>query len=456
MALHTIKKGLDLPIQGEPEQTIETAEAPSRVALVAADYVGMKPTMHVAAGDAVRRGQLLFEDKKTAGVRFTSPGSGKVVAIHRGQRRALQSVVVELDREERSGSGETVRFASDAGRHPAERSGKEVRELLLESGLWTAIRTRPFSKVADPATNPKSIFVNVMDSNPHAPDPGVVLAGREEDFQRGLTAVSKLTEGTTFVCAAPETTLPVSSSGSIQVEHFAGKHPKGTVGMHIHTLDPVDRAKLVWHLGYQDVIAIGKLFASGELDVSRVISLAGPGVQRPRLLRTRLGASVEDLTRGEVTGVDSRLISGSVLAGRKAAGEVLGFLGRYHQQISVLEEGRQREFLGWLTLGGDRFSTINAFLSRLMPSKKFAFTTSSQGSHRAIVPIGMYERIFPLDIAPSFLLRSISVGDIEYAEQLGCLELDEEDLALCSFVCPGKHDYGPMLRDVLTTIEKEG
>jgi Na+-transporting NADH:ubiquinone oxidoreductase subunit A len=228
------------------------------------------------------------------------------------------------------------------------------------------------------------------------------------------------------------------------------------VGLHIHTLDPVDRAKLVWHLGYQDVIAIGKLFAGGGLDVSRVIALAGPGVRQPRLLRTRLGASTDDLVQGELHDGEMRVISGSVLSGRAVGGEVHGYLGRYQQQISCLEEGRKREFLGWLTPGGDRFSTVNAFLSRLTPKKTFAFTTSSQGSHRAIVPIGMYERVFPLDIPPSFLLRSLAAGDIEYAQELGCLELDEEDLALCAFVCPGKHDYGPMLRQLLTTIEKEG
>jgi len=211
-------------------------------------------------------------------------------------------------------------------------------------------------------------------------------------------------------------------------------------------------------VGYQDVAAIGKLFAGGELDVERVISIAGPPVSEPRLVRTRLGAATGDVTAGELAegAGEVRLISGSVFSGRAAQGEVHGFLGRYHQQISVLEEGRERELLGWLMPGADKYSTLRLFVSKLMPGKRFSFTTSTQGSHRAIIPLGLYEQVFPIDILPTFLLKSIVVGDLERAEELGVLELAEEDLALCSFVDPGKHDFGVHLRDVLTTLEKEG
>ena len=456
MAVHKIKKGLSLPIAGEPEQTIDDARPPRRVAIVAADYHGMKPTMQVQVGDSVRRGQLLFDDKKTEGVRYTAIAGGKVVAVHRGARRALQSVVIELDEDERAGKGETVRFAADSGKHPAELSGDQVRELLLESGLWTALRGRPFGRVADPQKRPNSIFVTAMDTQPLAPDTAVVLSGNEDHFQRGLQALGKLTEGNVYVCAAPGLSLSLPGDGRIRVEEFAGPHPAGTVGVHIHRLDPVDRNKLVWYAGAQDVVAIGKLFHTGELDVTRVIALAGPAVTRPRLLRTRLGASTDDLTAGETDGDDLRSISGSVLSGRTAQGEVHGFLGRYHQQLSVLGEGREREFLGWLAPGTAKFSTTRTFLSSFLPRRKLAFNTSTNGSDRAIVPIGLYEKVFPMDILPSFLLRALAVGDLEQAEALGALELDEEDLALLTFVCPSKSDYGPKLRDVLTTIEKEG
>lgn len=455
MAVHKIKKGLDLPIQGQPEQVVDKASPPNRVALVAADYHGMKPTMHVKPGDTVRRGELLFEDKKNPGVRYTSPAGGKVVAVNRGERRALQSVVVELDSDERGGKGSTVRFESDTGKHPAELDGDQVKALLLESGMWTALRTRPYSKVPSPESSPKSIFVTAIDSSPLTADPAMVLLGLGEPFERGLVALSKLTEGKVFVCKAPGTDLQMPSGSQFQVEEFAGPHPVGTVGFHIHTLDPVDRKKVVWHIGYQDVVAIGKLFNGGELDVNRVVALAGPTVKNPRLVRTRLGASLDDLVDGELEDGEMRVISGSVLSGRSAMGEVHGYLGRYANQVSVLAEGREREFIGWLLPGADKYSVLNTYVGKLF-TKKFAMTTSTGGSDRAIVPVGVYERVFPMDILPTFLVRALAVGDLERAEELGALELDEEDVALCSFVCPGKLDYGAHLRDILTTIEKDG
>jgi Na+-transporting NADH:ubiquinone oxidoreductase subunit A len=456
MGIHKIRKGLDLPITGEPEQRIENAPQPRHVALVTDDYVGMKPTMLVAAGDDVRRGQALFEDKKTPGVRYTAPASGRVAAIHRGARRALQSVVIQLDSGELAGGSDGVSFAAYTGKNPRELSREQARDLLLESGLWTSLRMRPFSKVADPETSPHSIFVTAMDSNPLAPAVDVVLAGKEAAFERGLQAVARLTDGPVYVCKQAGSAVRAPSDGRFRVEEFQGPHPAGTVGLHIHLLDPVDRHKVVWHVGYQDLIAIGRLFGEGVLDVERVVSLAGPLVRRPRLLRTRRGASTIDLAQGELGEGEARVISGPVFSGRTASGSVFGYLGRYHQQITVLREGREREFAGWLSLGFGKYSTINTFISKLIPGKKFALTTSANGSHRAMVPIGMYERVFPMDILPTFLLRTLLVGDLEKAEELGVLELDEEDLGLCSFVCPSKVEYGPLLRQVLTIIEKEG
>ena len=460
-SVHKIKKGLDLPINGEPEQRIESANAPARVAVMAADYHGMKPTMHVQPGDAVRRGQLLFEDKKTPGVRYTSPASGKVVAVNRGAKRALQSVVVELDDEERSASGgATVRFEADTGKHPAELQPQQVRDLLIESGQWTALRTRPYNKVPAVDSKPAAIFVTACDSAPLAPKVSVVLEGRGDDFERGLVALGKLTDGPVFVCTDPETDVQMPKEGDFRHEKFSGPHPSGTVGMHIHTLMPVDRQRTVWHTGYQDLLALGVRFKSGEIDTHRVISVAGPKVARPRLVRTRLGASTEDLARGELAdGVDKetvRLISGSVFSGRSAGGDELGFLGRYVNQLSILVEGTERELLGWLKPGANVFSLLPAFVSAWLPKKNYDFTTSTQGSHRALVPVGLYEKVFPFDIVPIYLLKSLIVGDVEHAERLGVMELDEEDIALCSFVCPGKVEYGAYLRDALTILEKEG
>lgn len=459
MGLHRIRQGLRLPVLGEPIQEIEVAKSPRRVALLGPDYVGLRPTMHVKVGDTVRRGQLLFEDKKLPGVRFTSPAAGKVSAINRGDKRVFQSVVIELSRTEmegRAGGAEEISFSAYTGKPLSGLAKSDVRDLLIESGLWTALRARPFSRVANPADTPHSIFVNVMDTHPLAPSPARVLAGREGLFQGGLSVVSRLTEGPVFVCTDPDTAIETPPDERFQIEKFSGPHPAGTVGLHIHTLDPVDRNKVVWHLGYQDVLAIGHLFEIGRLTMERVISLAGPVVEKPRLLRTRLGVSTDELVADQIKPGENRVISGSILSGRTAMGGALGFLGRYHNQITALAEGRERQFMGWLSPGVNKFSTINIFLSSLMPAKKFAFTTSTNGSVRNVVPIGMYEKVMPMDLMPTQLLKSLLMRDVETAEALGCLELDEEDLSLCTFVCPGKNDYGPYLRDVLTTIEKEG
>ena len=460
MPRHTITRGLDLPIAGAPTDSVEDAHPVRHVALVAADYVGLRPTMHVAVGDTVARGQVLFEDKTMPGVRYTAPAAGTVRFIHRGARRALQSVVIEQSRAEREGRApEAADFSSWSGRHPSGMTESEVRDLLLESGQWTALRARPFGRVADPATRPHSIFVTAIDTNPLAPDVARILEGREGPFERGLETLARLTGGPVFVCTGPNQRIapPLTASNQIRHEVFDGVHPAGTVGVHIHTLDPVDRGKVVWHIGVQDVIATGRLFETGALDVARVVALGGPPVARPRLLRTRIGASTAELVDGDVDGgAEHRAVSGSVLSGRAAMGDVHGFLGRYHQQLSVLAEGRSREFLGWLGPGFDTFSTARTFASKLIPGRRFPMTTSTHGSPRAIVPIGMYERVMPMDLLPTPMLRALVMHDVERAEELGCLELEEEDLALCTFVDPGKTDFGPHLRSVLDTLRTEG
>lgn len=461
MAVHTIKKGLDLPIIGAPEQKIEDAPKVSRVAVVAADYPGMKPRMLVKVGDTVKRGQVLFENRKTEGVRFTAPGAGKIEAINRGEFRALQSVVITLsdsERDNQPAADELESFASyQAGKKPGELSREDVVALLQESGLWTSIRARPFGRVPAPSdAPPHSLFITAIDTNPHAPAVDEVMAGREDDFVAGLAIVAKLTEGKVYLCKRPGSKISAGKVDRVAVEEFQGPHPAGTVGLHIHTLDPVSRRKTVWHVGYQDVISIGRLFSTGKLDVERVVSLAGPTVKKPRLLTTRVGAAIDEIVDGQLQAVENRVISGSVLSGRKAMGDIHGYLGRYHLQISALREAREREFLGWLKPGIDMYSTSGAYVSSLLPGKQFDLTTALHGSHRHMVPIGMYERVFPFDILPTFLLRSLLVKDVERAEELGVLELDEEDLALCTFVCPGKQDYAPVLRDNLETIWKEG
>ena len=446
-----------MPAQGEPVQTVEPARMTRRVALLADDYVGLRPTMHVTVGDDVRRGQLLFEDKKRPGVRFTAPAAGTVQAVHRGERRSFRSIVIELARAEREGRGaDAVAFRSFSGRHPSGLSGDEVRELLVESGLWVSIRARPFSRVADPESRPHSVFVTAIDTEPLAPQVNVVLEGAHGSFERGVMVLSRLTDGWVYVCTPAGSGVPVPAGERVRHEEFVGVHPAGTAGLHIHLLDPVNRDVVVWHVGYQDVVAIGRLFETGEMAVDRVVALAGPAEPRPRLVTTRLGAATADLLADEPVDEGTRVVSGSLLSGRLATGDTVGFLGRYHRQVCLLREGRARELLGWLTPGLARFSASRGFLSSFLPRRLFPFTTSTHGSPRAIVPIGLYERVMPMDLLPTPLLRALVMEDVERAEELGCLELDEEDLALCTFVCPSKLDYGASLRAVLKTIESEG
>ncbi|NNI75274.1 Na(+)-translocating NADH-quinone reductase subunit A [Pasteurella multocida] len=444
----TIKKGLNLPISGSPEQVIRDGNAITEVALLGEEYVGMCPSMKVREGDVVKKGQVLFEDKKNPGVVFTAPASGTVTAIHRGAKRVLQSVVIKIE------GNEQITFEKYTTEQLNQLTSEQVRQNLQTSGLWTALRTRPFSKVPAVDATPVSIFVNAMDTNPLCADPQVIVQQSAQAFEAGLTVLSRLHEGKVYLCKAANASIPSPSIANLDVKEFAGPHPAGLSGTHIHFIDPVSATKFVWYINYQDVIAVGKLFTTGELDVSRVVSLAGPQVKNPRLVRTVLGANLSQLTANEVKDGENRVISGSVLSGAKAAGPV-DYLGRYALQVSVLEEGREKEFLGWIMPGANKYSLSRTVLGHFS-KKLFNFTTALNGGERAMVPIGAYERVMPLDIIPTLLLRDLAAGDTDSAQALGCLELDEEDLALCTFVCPGKNEYGPLLRQALDKIEKEG
>ncbi len=443
----TIKKGLDVPVVGSPQQVIHDGNAIKTVATLGEEFVGMRPTMFVKVDDRVKKGQVLFEDKKNPGVKFTAHVAGVVKEINRGEKRVLQSVVIEIDGDEQ----ET--FTSYTDNELSSIKREDVVANLVNSGLWTALRTRPFSKVPAIDSTPTAIFVSAMDTNPLAANPEMIINEQSEAFKNGLTVLSRLTNGEVFVSKAPGANIPVEAN--VQVNEFAGKHPAGLVGTHMHFLKPVSADKSSWSLGYQDVIAFGQLFLSGELNNTRIISLAGPAAKNPRLVRTILGANTDDLIAGEITDGELRVVSGSLLSGAKAKG-VHAYLGRYHVQISLILEGREKEFIGYMYPGPNKFSVTRAYMSHFFPKKLFNMTTTTNGSPRAMVPIGNFERIMPLDILPTMLLRDLCAGDTDSAQQLGALELDEEDLALCTFVCPGKTDYGVILRECLTTIEKEG
>ena len=430
-------------MDGRPELTISDAKPVSTVGLVGFDTPGLKPRMAVAAGDRVKRGQALYIDKRNPEVKYTAPAAGTIQAVNRGERRVLNSVVIELDGDD----AET--FSTNTS------DEKEIRKTLCESGLWTCLRTRPFGRIPQPDDRANSIFITAINTNPLAGNPALVIDEDAEAFLDGVRLLAKLTDGKVFICTRPDSGIPVPEGEQFEHAEFAGPHPAGLVGTHIHFLDPVSIHKTVWHIGYQNTMAIGRLFRDGKLPTERVIALGGPMVENPRLIRTQRGASTADLLDGELKPGNARVISGSVLSGHRASG-MLGWLGAYHNQISVLTEDRSREFMHWMRLGRNKYSATRAFASTVMHSGDYPLTTTQNGSPRAMVSIGAFERIMPLDILPTPLLKALLVRDTDAAQQLGALELDEEDLALCSFVCNGKYNYGPHLRKALDDIEAYG
>ena len=439
-----IRRGMDLPISGAPDLSVTETLTSRAVAILGDDYVGTKPTMAVEVGAKVKLGQELFEDKKNPGVKYTAPASGTVSAINRGDRRVLQSVVIDVEGDDAVDFG-TAEIAS--------LDRQAVVDKLVASGEFTAFRTRPYGKVPAIDSAASAIFVNALDTNPLAASPELAIAEHAEYFEAGMAVVAKLSDKV-FLTVADGSSLSTSVEG-VQVESFAGPHPAGLPGTHIHFLYPVDATRTVWTINAQDVIALGALFTTGKLFTERLISLAGPQVEKPRLVKVQRGADLVALAAGNLKDGDNRVISGSVLNGRIASGAE-GYLGRYDLQVSALKEGHERPMLHFFNPGANRHSELNIYLSKFNSSKKFDFTTNTNGGERGMVPSGSYERVVPQDYLPTQLLRAILVGDTDMAQKLGALELVEEDLALCTYVCPAKYEYGSILRDNLTRIEIEG
>lgn len=439
-----LKKGLDLPVTGAPDQVIHDAPAARHVAVLGPDYIGLKPRMAVQEGDEVKRGQPLFCHKDAEAAQMVAPMTGKVVAINRGARRVLQSVVIEVtDAADMGVDFSAIGNGDDAA---------GVTEKLCAAGLWTALRTRPYSKMPQPGTAPQAIFVTAMDSEPLAADAAVIINDAREAFAAGLAAIAKLCEGKTYMCQAPGAAL--ADVPGVEVASFDGPHPAGLAGTHIHFLNPLRPEDVVWTIGYQDVIAIGRLFDTGHLDPSIVVALSGPEAKQPRLLRTVMGASTDELCQGEVATDSARIISGSILSGRQAAGP-MAYLGRFARQITVIREDKDQHLMGWIRPMGKKYA-VQPVLGSAFARKLFPLTSNLNGGRRAMVPTGTFEQLMPQDYLPTQLLRALLVMDTDQAQALGAMELDEEDLGLVGFACPAKYEYGMALRDSLSKIEKEG
>lgn len=445
-----IKKGLKLPIQGKPSGETDAFRGTRRVALTGLDYIGLRPAMIAKVGQRVSEGEPLFAAKESEGVVFTAPCAGTVVEINRGARRVLESVVIEVDP---GGGFRTFDTVADDALKRADAG--EIIRILIESGLFTALRQRPFSRIPHPGSRPHSIFVTSIDSDPLGFSPEPVIAAHCDDFIRGLTALTRITETEVYNVVHESFATHLPAVDNCVTLKFGGVHPCGLVGTHIHFMDPVHEHKTVWHIGCQDVIAIGKLLATGRLWSERYVSLGGPLVKRPRILRTTLGTDILELTAGELDGRPERVISGSVFNGRRVEG-ALRYLGRYADKISVIEEDTERKLLGWIRPGIAQHSAGGTFLSALFPQRPLNITAKRNGGVRPVVPLGVFEKIMPLDILPTQLAKALLIGEINDCLRLGVLELDEEDVSLMTYACSGKNDYGASLRTVLDTLFKEG
>lgn len=442
-----LKKGLDLPVQGEPVQEVGDERQVRTAAVLAADYIGLKPRLVVQEGDTVGVGAPVFFHKDTPDVMVTSPVSGRVKAVNRGARRVLISVEIEVD----EAAAEAVDFSKTGDATTTE----GLIERLCASGLWTSFRTRPYSKVPDPASRPSSIFVTAMDTEPLTADPVVIIAEQAAAFEKGLEAIKNLSSGKTFLCCETGANIPGLQMDGVEVAGFSGPHPAGLAGTHIHFLQAPSAEKTVWTIGYQDVIAIGRLLETGKVDPSRVIALSGPMCAKPRLIRTVAGASMTELAEGEISGdAPVRLISGSILSGRMGEG-TSAYLGRYARQMTLIEEDHKQNTMGWILPMPSKYA-FQPVLGSAFSKKLYALTSNLNGGRRAMVPLGTFEELMPQDFLPTQLLRALLVMDTDQAQALGALELDEEDLGLVGFACPAKYEYGIALRDCLTKIEKEG
>lgn len=447
MANFSLKRGLDIPIGGCPNQQISKGHNPKFMAVKGTDYIGLKPKMLVSEGDLVEKGSPLFCNKDYPDVLFVSPCKGRVDAINRGEKRALLSVVIKVENLE-------AKSPNFLQKNKSIKLEKEfVRKCLLDSGLWTSFLTRPYSKIPNPDSEPSSIFITALDTEPLSPDADIIIEDNLKAFKEGVKKVSQLTGGKVFVCSKDEKQIKLEE---VEVHGFKGPHPAGLVGTHMHFLDAPNSNKTVWTIGYQDIISIGKLFLSGYLQTEKVISICGPLAKNPRLVRTYEGASLKDLLHNEFINDDAcRVISGSILSGELAENE-LSFLGKYSRQVTLIHEDRKKIPFGWIKPQPNKYSVMPVLISALRSSKLFNLTSNLNGGRRAMVPTGVFETLMPQDFLPTQLLRSLLVMDTDTAQSLGALELAEEDLALATFACPAKYEYGSALRDCLHKIEKEG
>jgi Na+-transporting NADH:ubiquinone oxidoreductase subunit A len=442
-----LKRGFDIRLNGEAEKVISVAGDSLFHAVKPGDFPGLIPRLNVKTGDKVLAGTSLFHDKANPEILYTSPVSGKVIAINRGERRTLLEVIVEKEGDEYLNFGKA---------DPAQSSRELIKKVLMISGLWPVIRQRPYHIVADPADLPKAIFISGFDSSPLAPDYNFIIENSSADlFRTGINALSKLTDGKVnlILRGNDNSSELLKNISTADVAYFSGPHPSGNVGVHIHHLNPINKGEVVWFVNLQDVITIGRLFEKGVYMPDLLVALTGSGVSNPQYFKFRKGAEITGIVQGRIKPGNQRYISGNVLTGTKIGPD--GFLGFYDSQISVIPEGNYYEFFGWAKPGLNKFSFYGAFLSKLLPKKKYDLDTNLHGEERAFVITGKYEQVVPMDIFPMQLLKAILAEDIETMENLGIYEVAEEDFALCEVICPSKIEIQSIVRKGINLMIRE-
>ncbi|MFA9187892.1 Na(+)-translocating NADH-quinone reductase subunit A [Flavobacterium sp. FBOR7N2.3] len=443
-----IKRGLDLKLIGEAAKSVVEMPISEIFAIKPADFTGLTPKLLVKEGDTVLAGTPLCYNKNSEAITFCSPVSGKVIEILRGEKRVILEIKIVADRE--------IKYVKFQKSNPNQLGREKIIEQLLNSGVWPFIRQRPYGITANPTDIPKSIFISAFDSNPLAPDYNFIMNGKEIDFQTGLDALKKLTQGKIHLNIKADSS-PASTfiqAQNVQINKISGPHPAGNIGTQIHHIDPINKGDIVWYINPQDVVIIGKLFNEGIFDATRTIALTGSQIENPKYFKTIVGSSIKNiiaecgLKKGE-----NRIISGSVLSGSQIPAD--GYLGFYDSQITAIPEGNDFEFMGWLAPGFNKFSVSRTFFSWLTPNKEHLLTTNTHGEERPFVMTGQYEKVFPLDIYPVQLLKSILIEDIDMMEKLGIYEVVEEDFALCELVCTSKIKSQEIIHRGLEMIRKE-
>ena len=443
-----IKRGLNIRLEGEARLVCADLPLPEIFAVKPPDFTGLIPKLSVKEGDEVKSGTPLFYDKHNEEIKFCSPVSGEVIEIVRGEKRSILEIKILADKE--------ISYLSFTQADPRELNREEIIQSILNAGVWPFIRQRPYGIIANPLDNPKSIFISAFDSNPLAPDYNFIMQGQENNFQTGLYAIQKLTAGKVYlnINGSNNTASVFTNAKAVEINNISGPHPAGNVGIQIHHIDPINKGETVWYINPQDILIIGRLFNEGKLDAARMIALTGAQVVEPKYYKTIVGSTVKNIIAdGGLKEGENRVISGNVLTGVQITPD--GFLGFYDTQVTVIPEGHEAEFMGWLAPGFNKFSMSRTFFSWLNPNKKHNLNTNLHGEERPYVVSGEYEKVLPMDIYPVQLLKSILIEDVEMMEKLGIYEVAEEDFALCEFVCTSKIKSQEIIRKGLEIIRKE-